>query len=314
MFVPVVVFTYNRKDHTEKILTALSNCEEIKDTEVYVYSDAPQNEKAVEAVNEVREFLDGFNKIPHMTIIKQPVNKGCNASIKDGITEMIKKQGKIIVVEDDIYVCNSFLKYMNAALNYYEENPQVFSVTGYNPVSGVSNNSFDTFLGERYSCWGWGTWQSRWEKVNWNDVETAKNIDSKRFKMNSLDLYNTFLASKKGNNCKITWDVLVYYYMFSCNMRTVYPIKSHSDNIGLDGSGERSSNDTKYVNSNFNVDYLSNGYNFSDTELTKSSYSKFMKKYVNYSFSSRVKNVCRRISQITHTEKLAYEVKKKLKI
>lgn len=302
MLAPIVVFTYNRKDHTEKILNALSECELIEDTQVFVYSDAPNNERAVDKVNEVREFLSTFNKIKNLQVIKQEKNKGCNKSIRDGITEKIKINGRIIVVEDDIYVCKSFLKYLNSALDFYKDNSKVFSITGYNPVSLVDNAPYDTFLGERFSCWGWATWQDRWDNVNWIPSETIPKLDRKRYKKNSPDLIDGLYEARPNVVINNTWDCLVYFHMFANKMRSVYPVISHSDNIGLDGSGERSKKDNEYSNKNFNQNYLLEGsYNFGSNDLPKSTYDKFINQYVSNTIELRFKNFLKKILRITHT-------------
>jgi hypothetical protein len=48
-------------------------------------------------------------------------NKGCAASIIDGVTELFDTYENVIVVEDDLIVGPTFLSYMNAGLNYYAD-------------------------------------------------------------------------------------------------------------------------------------------------------------------------------------------------
>jgi len=43
----------------------------------------------------------------------------------------IEARGRVIVLEDDHVTTPDFLTFMNAALDYYEANPKVFSVSGY---------------------------------------------------------------------------------------------------------------------------------------------------------------------------------------
>jgi len=52
-------------------------------------------------------------------------------SIIEGVTQVIREYGRVIVPEDDLLISPNFLTYMNQALNFYEKNSKVFSVAGY---------------------------------------------------------------------------------------------------------------------------------------------------------------------------------------
>lgn len=57
---PIVLFVYNRPGHTKQTVEALQKNELAGESELYIYSDAPKNENAVEKVNEVREYIPSF--------------------------------------------------------------------------------------------------------------------------------------------------------------------------------------------------------------------------------------------------------------
>ena len=59
------------------------------------------------------------------------VNKGLAKSIISGVSEILDKYGKAIVVEDDLYTSRSFLRFMNDMLNKYELDERVMQVSGY---------------------------------------------------------------------------------------------------------------------------------------------------------------------------------------
>jgi len=99
---PIVLFVYNRPDHTRQTVEALQKNELAEQSELFVYSDAPKNEEAKEKVKEVREYIrtiDGFKKV---TIIEREKNWGLADSIIDGVTKIVNEYGKIIVLEDDL--------------------------------------------------------------------------------------------------------------------------------------------------------------------------------------------------------------------
>jgi hypothetical protein len=103
-------------------------------------------------------LIKGFKSV---TIIEREKNWGLAASIIDGVTNIVNQYGKIIVLEDDIVTSHYFLKFMNDALNYYADNPKVWSISGYNyPIK--NNGLGEAFFYRNGSSWGWGTWKYRW--------------------------------------------------------------------------------------------------------------------------------------------------------
>ena len=105
-----------------------------KESEFYIFSDAAKTENGVEKVNEVRKFIQdnswhtGFKKV---SIVEAEKNKGLAKSIIGGVSDIIQKYGKVIVLEDDLKLSPYFLEYMNDALEYYREDEKIWSISGY---------------------------------------------------------------------------------------------------------------------------------------------------------------------------------------
>ena len=110
---PVVIFVYARFDHTQKTIEALSQNKYAKETEVYIYSDAAKNEKTKIGVDKTRKYINSIankNLFKSTKIIEAKENKGLAKSIISGVTEIVEKYGKVIVVEDDLISTNNFIK------------------------------------------------------------------------------------------------------------------------------------------------------------------------------------------------------------
>ena len=112
MNAPVVLFVYNRLDHTMNVIDSLSKNLGACDTDLYVFSDAAKTEKGQDKVNAVREYIhktdwrNGFKKV---TIVEAEENKGLAKSIIGGVTKILEEYGKVIVVEDDLVLSPYFL-------------------------------------------------------------------------------------------------------------------------------------------------------------------------------------------------------------
>jgi len=240
---PIVLFVYNRLWHTKQTIEALKKNELANESELFIYSDAPKNEDDQKQVENVREYLktiDGFKKI---TIIERKENFGLAKSIISGVTEIVNKYGKIIVLEDDLVTSPHFLKFMNEALEFYSNKTKVWHISGWNyPIE--YNKNIDTFLWRVMNCWGWGTWADRWKffEKNINKlIKTFSKEDIKRFNVDGYEnFWNQVIENKEG---KInTWAIFWYATIFKNNGLCLNPIYSFVKNIGLDGSGTHCNN------------------------------------------------------------------------
>ena len=127
---PIAVFIYNRPDHLRSTLGWLSQCDGFADSPVIVFGDGPKRADQVaqvEAARGVARELLGARADYRFS----PVNKGLARSIIDGVNAVVAEHGRVIVVEDDLQLAPGFLVFMNAALEKYADNEQVYQVSGY---------------------------------------------------------------------------------------------------------------------------------------------------------------------------------------
>ena len=105
MNAPVVLFVYNRLDHTMNVIESLARNVMADETDLYVFSDAAKTEKGLEKVEEVRKYIrktDWRSSFRKVTVVEATQNKGLAKSIIGGVTEILEGYGKVIVVEDDL--------------------------------------------------------------------------------------------------------------------------------------------------------------------------------------------------------------------
>ena len=164
---PIVLFTYCRADVTKQTVQSLLANSEAKDSVIYIYSDNFKNEKFREGVEETRRFIRSINGFKEVIVIEREENWGLSQNLIDGITTVVDRHGKVIVLEDDTVVSKHFLKFMNEALSKYENDNRIASVSGYN--YGI-NNLPECYFSKIGSCWGWATWKRAWQYFNYNAV------------------------------------------------------------------------------------------------------------------------------------------------
>lgn len=240
---PVIVFAYNRPEHLEKTLHALERAEGAELSELYLFADGYKGERDRQQVLKVHEYLKEYEKrslFAKVHAVYGEQNRGLAESVITGVGSVIEKYGRVIVVEDDLLVAEDFLRYMNAALDHYEDHPDAWAVSGWTPeVPEIGALKTDTFLWYRCNSWGWATWLDRWRLIDWSmkDYPAFRYSIRRRRKMNrgGADLADMLDMQMQG---KIhSWAVRFAYAESMNDKLTVFPKESRVVNCGRDGSG-----------------------------------------------------------------------------
>lgn len=292
-FAPIVIFVYNRADHFIEVYNALSACKEAKNSELFIFSDGAKNQAGKEKVNEVRAAVAAIKDagdFKSVTVTESPVNKGLAASVISGVTEIVNKYGKVIVVEDDCVVSPYFLNYINNALNFYENDKNIGCLSGYTPMIDLPDDyKNDVFAAYRSCSCTWATWKDRWEGVDW-ELKNIKDFYNspkiiRRLNSNGSDRFIRLYRQTKGNGS--SWSVRFGAHLVKNNLLTVYPRFSYITNIGCDESGVHSKSDDA---EKMRVDLSKAIKNpvLTDVEID-SRIQKILKKHYSYGFVSEVK-------------------------
>lgn len=254
---PIILFVYNRPKHALKALEALSKDPLAEKSKLYIFADGPKQnatEDDLVKILQTREIIKQQNWCKDVSIIEQESNKGLAESILTGVTNIISRHEKAIVLEDDIIISPFFLNYMNKALSIYKDDEKVMHISSFVPLRNGNEKLPDTFFLEYMNCWGWATWKRAWvhynidSKMLYEQLSKRKRI--KKFNLNnSVDMHD-FLNKNVQQKLK-TWATNWYASIFLNNGLCLYPKQSLSAQIGLDGSGVHCGSDTlnlHYVN------------------------------------------------------------------
>jgi GT2 family glycosyltransferase len=110
---PIILFAYNRPEHTKKTVEALQKNKLAKDSLLYIFSDGPKREDDVPKIKKVRDYIKTIKGFKKVEIFESNKNKGLANSVISGVTKIINKYGEVIVLEDDLITSPNFLVYMN---------------------------------------------------------------------------------------------------------------------------------------------------------------------------------------------------------
>lgn len=233
---PIVLFTYNRLDNTRQTVEHLKKNTLAIHSDLIIFSDASKTDKDRSSIQEVRDYLNCIKGFKNCIVIKREENYGLAKNIIEGVTEIINKYGKVIVLEDDLLTSKNFLCYMNASLVYYQNTSNIFAISGYTgDLPSLHKLYNDNYLSYRPSSWGWATWKDQWDNIDWDIIDYTIFINSKKevkkFNRGGIDMARMLRHYIEGKNN--SWAIRWSYEMYKRGQYCVAPKVSKIQNIGF---------------------------------------------------------------------------------
>jgi len=251
---PIVLFVYNRPEHTRRTVEALrANCL-APQSRLFVFADGPKNDGARPAVDEVRRYVASIDGFASVEVTASDGNHGLAASVIAGVTRIVEEFGRVIVLEDDMVTVPYFLDYMNEGLDLYQDDEDVATIQGHIYPLNLHPLPQSYFL-PSLGCWGWGTWLRAWKDFEPDGALLLKRIRSaqlsRRFDLDGSYPYTRLLELQVMGRVD-SWAIRWYATNFLLDRKGLHPSKSLVENIGLDGSGVHCGN-PEYGGSLFNA-------------------------------------------------------------
>jgi len=235
---PIALFVYNRPEHTKLTIEALQNNNLAAESDLYIFSDAPKSDVHFVGTEEVRKYILQIKGFKSITIVERKANFGLAKSIIDGVTKVVKRHDRIIVLEDDMVTSPHFLTYMNEALDKYADDDRVIGIHGH--VYPIKQSLPEAFFLRGADCWGWATWNRGWKLFNPNGQHLLDELKRKKligaFNFNGAYPFSSMLEGQI-NGSNDSWAVRWYASAFLAEKLTLYPGRSLVNNIGNDASG-----------------------------------------------------------------------------
>lgn len=242
-YAPIVVFGYNRADMLENLFRSLEKNENANRMDLFIFLDVPDKKKRrdISLSEKVIEYVNRYktkSKFGKVTVEIAGKHKGLAESVISGVTKVINKYGKVIVLEDDLEVSNDFLDYMQRGLEFYKNDRKVWSVGAHCPfLKSLETYEADVFLAPRTESLGWGTWKDRWTHTDWEvysyDAFKRDLFGRMLFNLGGNDLYKT-LKKQMENKQYDSWAIRWCYQQFRERRYTVYPKESRVIHCGND--------------------------------------------------------------------------------
>jgi len=235
MYSPIILFCYRRLDTLQSCIESLQSCLEAKFSDLIVFSDAAVNDEVKLNVCQVRDYLTQLTGFKSVTLNFRDVNFGVDYNIIRGIQDVSKDYKQFIVVEDDLNVAPSFLRFMNEALLFYEKFDKIITISGFNYVNIPEKYIWDCYFVGRTNPWGWATWSEKIKNVDWelaiNDFFLTNKSEQRAFNRLGKDMSPMLIKVIKKEIR--TWDIRLDYFLFKHGLITVYSCKNFVINKGF---------------------------------------------------------------------------------
>lgn len=236
---PIALFVYKRPVHTARVLEALNRCRSAAESELFVFSDGPRRIEDEGLVRETRRIIQSSQWCGKVHLVESDKNRGLAASVIRGVTELVNKYGRVIVLEDDLVVAPNFLTYMNEALDKYASETRVLQISGHMFPVELDIREDTVFL-PFITSWGWATWKRAWDlfdpaAAGYEALKTDRQL-RKRFDLNDSYPYTRMMFDQMEGRID-SWAIRWYWSFFRAGGIALYPKCSLVINTGMDGSG-----------------------------------------------------------------------------
>lgn len=255
---PIIVFAYNRPEHLRKTLTWLGQNELADQSTLYIYCDGAKPKATdeqlakVQAARKVAHEVAVVPTFKEVHIIERKENMGLGTSVITGVTEIVNKYGKVIVLEDDLETSPYFLSYMNQCLDHYDARKSVFSISGLSRPHPErfypKDYPYDVYVSLTHHPTGWGTWADRWGQVDWNAdayeiikqyqpiIDAYRRVDAGEFE--------TLTEYRKTH--RNVWSVRFTLAHFVNHAVSICPIVSYINHIGWDSEATNATGSSQW--------------------------------------------------------------------
>lgn len=240
-YYPVAIFCYNRPNHLSKMLKSIERNEERIHTKAYFFIDGAKDDEDKIEVSKTLEVVKSCNYFKEKIIINREKNFGMQKNVISGISEVLRENEAVIILEDDLKFSKYYLDFMNEALNFYKPYENVWQINAWSYPNYVSFSK-KTKVSNQMSSWGMGLYKDKWEvfagdEHNLTNKIAKKDADYKK-KFDFENGYAWLREIELNEEGRIsTFSCFWYQCIFINHGVTIFPGKSLVFNTGFDGSG-----------------------------------------------------------------------------
>lgn len=308
--VPVALIFFNRPEVFEQVFQRIR---EIRPSKLFLIQDGARANKPLDS-QKIKECRDIANNVDwDCKIVRDysDVNLGCGRRVFTGISNAFKVVDRLVIIEDDIIVSDTFLQFCKELLEKYKEDERIGLISGMNQLGVYKECPFSYFCSQGGGAiWGWATWKRVWEKIDWHlpmagdeylkNTLVRNNYYGGRGKFLSERLEYIHNMISQGQSPSF-WSFHFGIYSYINNQLNIVPKYNMISNIGLTNDSTHAINSKKKLPSNIQKLFFGKRYNI-EFPLVHPQYiiddRSFYKKQIDFMAPGGIKKIYFRIEYI----------------
>jgi hypothetical protein len=237
-------------------LRVLAEIKKAKPTRLYITCDGARSSRLGEAElceQTKQAVLEAIDWDCEVKTLFRETNIGPREAIASAITWLFDHEEHGIILEHDCLPSNSFFRFCDTLLEYYQYDQRVWLISGCNLQNGKIWGNATYYFSNLTNGWGWATWKRSWATYD-KDMKhlTSDDVREQTSKIFSDPLIvnhwvELFQKTKSGEIN--TWDYQATFTHLFAHAVNIVPNMNLVSNIGF-GEGAENTLDAESVFAN----------------------------------------------------------------
>lgn len=243
---PVLFITFARPEYARQTFDAIKNA---KPSKLYFYSNKARHDKPDELAknNQIRAYKDEIDWECDLLTFFRDKHVDIYTSLWSAIDWVFDNEEQAIILEEDCVPSLAFFDFCEQLLPKYKDDLRVWVISGNNFIEGFNPGGYDYVYSRYPFMYGWASWQSRWKRVNRDNVDLNKMIEyglhKQLFSLNHrrtqfiIRRHKQLVEFLQSNNA---WDYKFGFTRLVEGGFGIVPVHSLVSNIGVIGHHNKS--------------------------------------------------------------------------
>jgi len=176
----------------------------------------------------------------HIRFKVQEKNLGLAQHVTHAISEVLKEYDKVIVIEDDIVLSETFIDNMLGGLHLMKTKENIGVVGAFSVFTGqyIKIVKSKWRISAYFPAWGWGITREKWNDYQLEIPSNYLEVLGHSQTWQSLSRYRkimwTYRFKKVTCDNPYTWDYQMQYLLFRRDLVALLPTNRISDNEGFE--------------------------------------------------------------------------------
>ena len=162
---------------------------------------------------------------------------GCGRRVASGITAVLQRHERAIIIEDDCLAHDSFFGFCTELLDHYADDSRIMSISGDNFHSPRRFGTASYYFSKYFHCWGWATWRRAWKYYDgaidaWPDYRDCRDLGAQCANHGEIEYWTSIFDRVHARSID-TWD---FTWLLACWMQnglTILPNHNLVSNLGF---------------------------------------------------------------------------------